>query len=93
MFTLSLFLLLGVCGLAIDVGRMYMVKSETQSFTDAAALNAMVTLAGNQSGFTAAGTAASGTNKKWHFGYNFRYHRHRHIHCEPASRGEAGVGL
>jgi Flp pilus assembly protein TadG len=70
MFTLSLFVLLGVCGLAIDAGRMYMVKSESQSFTDAAALNAMVTLAGNPSAFTAAGTAASGTNKKWQFGYN-----------------------
>jgi Flp pilus assembly protein TadG len=33
-------LLLGVAGLAIDLGRMYVIRAELQSFTDAAALSA-----------------------------------------------------
>jgi uncharacterized membrane protein len=45
LFALSLFLLLGVCGLAIDIGRMYVAKSEAQSFADVAALNAVAQLA------------------------------------------------
>lgn len=37
MLAVSLATLLGLVGLAVDVGRMYIVKSETQSFVDAAA--------------------------------------------------------
>jgi Flp pilus assembly protein TadG len=68
MFTLSLFLLLGVCGLAIDIGRMYVAKSESQSFADVAALNAVAKLAVSPGAFTAASTAAAQTNKKCNFG-------------------------
>jgi Flp pilus assembly protein TadG len=67
MFSLSLVLLLGVCGMAIDVGRMYLTKSEAQSFADAAALNAALTLAATPGGFTAATAAVTGTEKKWEF--------------------------
>jgi len=70
MFTLSLFLLLGVSGLAIDIGRMYSIKSETQSFVDAAALNGALKLAVTPGDFNAATTAAASTNKKWSFGNN-----------------------
>ncbi len=67
MFTLSLFMLLGVCGLAVDMGRLYVAKSETQSFADAAALNAAVQLSVSPGGFAAAKTAATQTSKKWEF--------------------------
>jgi len=43
-------LLLGVAGLAIDIGRMYVIRAELQSFTDAAALSAAVELNGTDSG-------------------------------------------
>jgi Flp pilus assembly protein TadG len=68
LFALCLLFLLGVCGLAIDIGRMYVAKSESQSFADAAALNAVSTLATSPGAFSAATTAASQTSKKWNFG-------------------------
>ena len=37
---LSLPFLLGVTGLAIDIGRMYITKDEAQAFADSAALRA-----------------------------------------------------
>jgi hypothetical protein len=39
-----------VAGLAIDIGRMYMIRAELQSFTDAAALSAALELDGTASG-------------------------------------------
>lgn len=36
--TIAITLLLGLAGLAIDLGRMYVIRAELQSFTDAAAL-------------------------------------------------------
>lgn len=36
--SIAITLLLGLAGLAIDVGRMYVIRAELQSFTDAAAL-------------------------------------------------------
>ena len=38
--TLGMVFLLGMAGLAIDVGRMYITKSEAQSFADSAAFSA-----------------------------------------------------
>ena len=52
-------LLLGMAGLAIDVGRMYVIRAELQSFTDAAALSAALQLNGVESGFTNARAGAS----------------------------------
>jgi Flp pilus assembly protein TadG len=68
MFTLSLLLLLGVCGLAIDVGRMYVAKSEAQSFADIAALNAVAKLASSPGAFAEASSAAANTPANWNFG-------------------------
>jgi uncharacterized membrane protein len=48
--SLALTLLLGVAGLAIDMGRMYMIRAELQSFTDAAALSAALQLDGTSTG-------------------------------------------
>jgi Flp pilus assembly protein TadG len=66
-FSLSALFVLGMCGLALDLGRMYVAKSEAQSFVDAAALNAAVQLALNPGAFTAAGNAAAATAKQWEF--------------------------
>jgi uncharacterized membrane protein len=57
-------LLLGVAGLGIDIGRMYVIRAELQTFTDAAALSAAMELNGTDSGLalarTGAGKLASG---------------------------------
>jgi Flp pilus assembly protein TadG len=65
--SLGLVFLLGMAGLAIDVGRMYIVKSETQSFADSASFGAAVQLDGTATGITRAQTAVSTNPKKWQF--------------------------
>jgi uncharacterized membrane protein len=50
--------LLGVAGLAIDLGRMYVIRAELQSFTDAAALSAAAGLDGTGASPERARTAA-----------------------------------
>jgi uncharacterized membrane protein len=53
-------LLLGLAGLAIDIGRMYVIRAELQSFTDAAALTAAVELNGTDAGLARARAGAGG---------------------------------
>lgn len=67
--SLSLAFLVGVVGLAVDIGRMYVAKSEAQAFCDAAALSAAVKLDGTASGITAAKAAVTGSFQlPWNFG-------------------------
>ena len=56
---IALAILLGLAGLGIDIGRMYVIKSELQAFSDAAALNAALQLDGTDAGFARARHAAS----------------------------------
>jgi Flp pilus assembly protein TadG len=65
--TLGLVFLLGMAGLAIDIGRMYITKSEAQSFADSAAFAAALELDGTAAGVTRAQTAVSNNPKKWEF--------------------------
>jgi Flp pilus assembly protein TadG len=65
--SLSLFFLLGVAGLAVDIGRMYITKAEAQAFADSAALYAATKLDGTSTGLTNAATAATSDNDKWRF--------------------------
>jgi Flp pilus assembly protein TadG len=59
--------LLGMLGLAVDLGRVYIAKNETQSFADSAALAAAMAL--NGANFTAARTAVVGNTKNlWNMG-------------------------
>jgi Flp pilus assembly protein TadG len=59
--------LLGMLGLAVDLGRVYIAKNETQSFTDTAALAASMAL--NGANFTAAQDAVAGNTKNlWNMG-------------------------
>src|SRR5579864_1152182 len=55
----------GVLGLAVDVGRMYIAKSETQAFCDSAALSATLQLNGTSNGITAAKNAVSNNLNPW----------------------------
>jgi uncharacterized membrane protein len=55
---ISMTLLLGLAGLGIDIGRMYVIRAELQSFTDAAALTAALELNGTGAGIARARTGA-----------------------------------
>ena len=56
--------LLGMLGLAVDLGRVYIAKNETQSFTDTAAMAAVLKL--NSVSFTAAQNAVlNNTQNQW----------------------------
>ena len=70
---IALIILLALAVLGIDIGRMRVIKSELQAFTDAAALNAALQLDGSDPGLVRARTAAvelaSGPNAmKWDMG-------------------------
>jgi len=58
---------LAVVGLAVDVGRLYVIRNELQSYTDAAALSAALKLNGTSSGLTAANAALTAMSNKWDF--------------------------
>ena len=73
LLSLSLFVMLGMLGLAIDVGRMFIYKNELQTFADASALAAVTKLDGSQAGVQGANSVATagplGTTRP--NGYNF----------------------
>ena len=69
----ALTILLAFAALGIDIARMYVIKSELQAFTDAAALSAALKLNGDTGGIQqareAAARLASGPNAmKWDMG-------------------------
>ena len=65
--TVALVFLLSMCGLAVDIGRMYITKSEAQSFVDSAALAAALKLDGTSPGMSAAAKAVTNDPKRWRF--------------------------
>ncbi len=52
--SIALVILMAVAGLGIDLGRMYLIKSELQAFADAAALTAALQLDGTDQGIEGA---------------------------------------
>src|ERR1700683_2118088 len=56
---ISSFVLIGMMGLAFDAGRMFIVKSEMQTFADASALAAVSQMDGSQAGLEAANSTAT----------------------------------
>ena len=52
--SLSLVFLLGVAGLAVDIGRMFITKNEAQAYVDSASLNAAMQMDGASAGITRA---------------------------------------
>ena len=70
---IALAILLAVAALAVDIGRMYVIKSELQAFADASALTAAMRLDGTDAGVARARQASSdlatGPNAmKWDLG-------------------------
>jgi hypothetical protein len=58
----------GVVGLAVDIGRMFIAKNETQVYCDAAAVSGAMALDGTASGINAAESAIAASTNKWDFG-------------------------
>jgi len=65
--TFSLIALIGVVGLAVDVGRLYIAKSEVQNFTDSASIAASLELDGTWQGISRALLQVSSNPNKWDF--------------------------
>src|SRR6266536_6330463 len=70
--------LFGAAGLAIDLGRMYITKNESQGYADAAAVSAAIQLDGTATGLANADAAvaasinpcapSSASANRWNFG-------------------------
>ncbi len=58
----------GALGLAVDVGRLYIVRNELQTFTDSAALAAAAELDGTSAGIRRATDAAAANPNRWNLG-------------------------
>src|SRR5215471_7038465 len=61
----SAFALFAALGLAVDIGRMFVAKNETQAYTDAAAMAATLKLNGATTGTTAASNAVANSTNAW----------------------------
>ena len=59
-------IVLGLAGLGIDAGRLYVVKSEVQAFTDSASLSAAMELDGTAAGLRNARDAAASVTEGEH---------------------------
>jgi hypothetical protein len=57
--------LVATLGMAVDIGRMFITKNETQAYCDAAALAAALALDGTTVGITAAQTAVANSTNSW----------------------------
>src|SRR5229473_4191518 len=64
---IAAFALIGVMGVAVDIGRMFIAKNETQAYCDAAALAAALQLDGTTTGITHAKTAVTNSTNTWNF--------------------------
>ena len=57
--------LVGVLGMAVDIGRMFIAKNETQTYCDAAALAGALALDGTTTGIAKAQTAVANSTNTW----------------------------
>jgi Flp pilus assembly protein TadG len=57
--------LVGVLGMAVDIGRMFIAKNETQAYCDSAALAAALALDGTTGGIANAKTAVTNSTNTW----------------------------
>ncbi len=58
LIALSVFVMIGMLGLAIDMGRIFIYKSELQTFADNSAMGAIAKMDGSQSGIQGANSMA-----------------------------------
>jgi len=59
--------LIGVLGLAVDLGHLFISKNETQAYCDSAALAAALVLDGTTGGITNAKAAVTSSTNAWNF--------------------------
>jgi Flp pilus assembly protein TadG len=64
---MSAIALVSMLGVAVDIGRMYITKSEAQNYVDSAAIAAALQLDGSTDGITDARNAAAASGNKWNF--------------------------
>jgi len=64
----ALVVLIGMLGLAVDLGRVYIVKNESQAFADLAAIAAARHLNGKQTGIDKANSEIADSTNGWNFG-------------------------
>jgi Flp pilus assembly protein TadG len=64
----ALVVLIGMLGLAVDLGRVYIVKNEAQAFADLAAIAAARHLNGKQAGIDNAKNEVANSTNGWNFG-------------------------
>lgn len=62
---IAAFALMGTLGLAVDLGRTFIAKNETQAFVDAAAVAAVTFLDGTTGGITRARNAVANSSNSW----------------------------
>lgn len=65
LFAISCAVLIGFLGMAIDLGRLYLVKSESQNFVDSTALAAAARLDGTQAGIISAANIVAQNMQKY----------------------------
>jgi uncharacterized membrane protein len=66
--SVALLVMLGVMGLAFDLGRIYIARNEAQVFTDAAAMSAASKLDGTDEGLERARLAVARLPMRWSLG-------------------------
>ena len=79
----------GMLGIAIDLGRMYIARSESQSYVDAATLTAALELDGTEAGLQRARDIIAASVNKWNFGNNSFSNRDIQFSTAPDSGFEA----
>ncbi len=57
--------ILGMLGLAVDLGRLYIIRNEMQAYADSASLAAAIELDGTASGIARAQAAVAANTNKW----------------------------
>ena len=60
--------MLGMLGLAVDLGRVYVVKNEMQAYADSASLAAALELDGTVAGISRAQSAVANNTNRWNLG-------------------------
>ena len=60
--------MMGMLGLAVDIGRMYIVRNESQAYVDAASLTAALQLDGTTAGISRATSTVSASTNRWSLG-------------------------
>jgi hypothetical protein len=63
----SIFALIGMLGLSVDLGRVYIAKHEAQAYADITAVSAVRHLNGKQTGIDAAAAELTNSTNKWNF--------------------------